>query len=85
MKKFNFYCAYLEEMNTLNPFQFKKLVNAICEYSKNGRINQKLSKKAWNIFTEIQRVVSAEKNQEIISEIRRKAGKKGAKNRWKNG
>lgn len=83
MKKFNFYVAYLEEMNKLNPLHFKKLINAICNYVDKGVLPDKLPKRAMCIFTEIQRVISAEINQEILSEVRSKAGKKGAKNRWK--
>jgi hypothetical protein len=82
MVKFNFYNAYLDEMNKLNPFQFKKLINALAVYTEKGTLPNKLSNKAMSIFTEIQRVISAEKSQEILSEIRSKAGKKGAKKRW---
>ena len=82
MVKFNFYNAYLDEMNKLNPFQFKKLINALAAYKEKGTLPDKLSNKAMSIFTEIQRVISAEKSQEILSEIRSKAGKKGAKKRW---
>ena len=82
MVKFNFYNAYLDEMNKLNPFQFKKLINALAAYTEKGTLPNKLSNKAMSIFTEIQRVISAEKSQEILSEIRSKAGKKGAKKRW---
>jgi len=83
MDKFNFYKVYLDEMNKLNPFQFKKLINALIIYADKGILPDKLSNKAMGIFTEIQRVISVEKDQEILSEIRSKAGKKGAKKRWK--
>ena len=83
MDKFNFYKVYLDEMNKLNPFQFKKLINALIVYADKGILPDKLSYKAMGIFTEIQRVISVEKDQEILSEIRSKAGKKGAKKRWK--
>lgn len=83
MDKFNFYKVYLDEMNKLNPFQFKKLINALIVYADKGILPDKLSNKAMGIFTEIQRVISVEKDQEILSEIRSKAGKKGAKKRWK--
>ena len=49
-----------------------------------SKLPEKLSRKAMCIFTEIQRVVSVEKNQEILSELRSKAGKKGMRNRWNN-
>ena len=83
MDKFNFYKVYLDEMNKLNPFQFKKLINALIVYADKGILPDKLSNKAMGIFTEIQRVISVEKDQEILSEIRSKAGKKGAKKRWR--
>ena len=84
MDKFNFYKVYLDEMNKLNPFQFKKLINALVIYADKGTLPNKLSNKAMGIFTEIQRVISTEKNQEILSELRSKAGKKGMRNRWNN-
>lgn len=83
MDKFDFYVGYLEKMNKLNPFQFKKLVNALAAYADKGTLPDKLSNKAMCIFTQFQRVIEWEKNQEILSEMRSKAGKKGAKKRWK--
>ena len=84
MKKFNFYMAYLEEMNKLSARQFKKLVNALSVYADTGDFPEKLSKKAYGIFMQIQRVISYEKDKEILSEIRRENGKKGARKRWVN-
>ena len=72
MKKFNFYVGYLEKMNKLNPFQFKKLVNALAVYSDTGELPNNLSNKAMCIFTQFQRVIEYEKNQEMLSEIRKK-------------
>lgn len=82
MKKFNFYNAYLEEMNKLSARQFKKLVNALSVYAETGDFPERLSKKAYGIFWQIQRVISVEKDKEILSEIRRINGKKGARKRW---
>ena len=82
MKKFNFYNVYLEEMNKLSARQFKKLVNALSVYADVGDLPKGLSYKAMCLFTEIQRVISAEKNQEILAEKRSKAGKKGMRRRW---
>lgn len=82
MKKFNFYAAYLTEMNKLNPFQFKKLINALSVYADSGELPSKLSYKAMCLFTEIQRVITVEKDQEILAEKRSKAGKKGMRRRW---
>ncbi|MBO7517855.1 MAG: hypothetical protein J6T31_01950 [Methanobrevibacter sp.] len=84
MDKFNFYVGYLEKMNKLNPFQFKKLVNALAVYADKGTLPNNLSNKAMCIFTQFQRVIEFEKNHEILSGIRRKAGKKGASRRWGN-
>ena len=84
MKKFNFYNAYLEEMNTLSARQFKKLVNALSVYADTGDFPDKLSKKAYGIFWQIQRVISYERDKEVLSEIRRVNGKKGARKRWVN-
>lgn len=84
MKKFNFYGAYLEEMNTLSARQFKKLVNALSVYADTGDFPDKLSKKAYGIFWQIQRVISYERDKEVLSEIRRENGKKGARKRWVN-
>ena len=84
MDKFNLYKAYLQEMNKLNSFQFKKLINALSEYADSGELPRKLSYKAMCIFTQIQRVITAEKDLEILSEKRRMAGKKGMKHRWDN-
>lgn len=84
MEKFNFYKVYLEEMNKLSGRDFKKLINALSDYADTSKLPEKLSRKAMCIFTEIQRVISVEKNQEILSELRSKAGKKGMRNRWNN-
>ena len=84
MDKFNFYVGYLEKMNKLNPFQFKKLVNALAAYTDTGKLPEKLSNKAMIIFTQFQRVIELEKEEEILSELRSKAGKKGMRNRWNN-
>lgn len=83
LNKFNFYSVYLDEMNKLSGREFKKLVNALSDYADVSKLPDKLSRKAMCIFTEIQRVISAEKDQEILSEKRSKAGVKGAKRRWK--
>ena len=84
MDKFNFYVGYLEKMNKLNPFQFKKLVNALAAYADTGKLPEKLSNKAMTIFTQFQRVIEVEKEHEILTELRSKAGKKGMRNRWNN-
>jgi hypothetical protein len=84
MEKFNFYVGYLEKMNKLNPFQFKKLVNALAAYADTGKLPEKLSNKAMVIFTQFQRVIEVEKEHEILTELRSKAGKKGMRNRWNN-
>ena len=70
MDKFNFYVGYLEKMNKLNPFQFKKLVNALAAYADTGKLPEKLSNKAMVIFTQFQRVIEVEKEHEILTELR---------------
>ena len=84
MEKFNLYKAYLQEMNKLNPFQFKKLINALSEYADSGVLPRRLSYRSMCIFTQIQRVITVEKDMEILSEKRSMAGKKGMKHRWDN-
>lgn len=77
MNKFTFYNAYLYDLNKLNPFQFKKLINALSDYALNGSIPEKLSNKGMAIFNKIQRVIDVEKEQDRVSSIRKIAGKKG--------
>ena len=82
MDKFTFYIKYLEGMNTLSGRQFKKLINVLSVYADTGDFPEKLSKKAYGIFWQIQRVISYERDKEVLSEIRRENGKKGARRRW---
>lgn len=80
--KFNFYNVYLNELNKLNPFQFKKVVNALSDYAKDETIPMNLSNKGMAVFNKIQTVIIAEKMQLQNVEKKRIAGKKGAKKRW---
>lgn len=80
--KFNFYSVYLKDLNKLNPFQFKKVINAISDYSKDGKLPDKLSAKGSMVFSKIMIVVDTEKQMEKELEIKRKAGSKGGQNRW---
>ena len=85
MNKFTFYNDYLKGLNKLNPFQFKKIVNALAAYAADEVIPDKLSHKALIVFGQIQRVINAEKELERKKKQCSEAGKKGMKKRWNNG
>lgn len=89
MDKFNFYCGYLDLCQKLSSRQFRKLIKALCDYTENKTIPEKLPKKTFILFMKIKMVIDiefqefeAERNKESLSEIRSKAGKKGMKHRW---
>lgn len=83
-KKFTFYTVYINELNKLNPFQFKKVINALVNYANEETVPFNLSGKGQAVFNKIQTVLMAEKLE--ISKIEKKsdAGKKGAERRWRN-
>ena len=89
MDKFNFYCGYLDLCKDLSARQFRKLIQALVNYTEKKIIPETLPKKTFIIFMKIKMVLDverkeyeAEKEQESLSEIRSKAGKKGMKHRW---
>ncbi len=83
-KYFKFYEVYLNELNKLRPSQFKKVVNALSEYSSNEILPEKLKGKSLSIFNKIQTVLIAEKMELKNIENKRKAGIKGSQKRWQN-
>lgn len=80
--KFNFYKVYLNDLNKLNPFQFKKVINALSKYADSGEVPDKLSPKGNIVFAKIIAVINTEKQMEQAIEQKKEAGKKGARNRW---
>lgn len=82
MDKFSLYKIYLTELNKLNVFQFKKIINALSKYADNKTIPNNLSRKSLDIFSEIIRIIDVEIETQDLSEKRSKSGKKGAKKRW---
>ena len=86
MEKFNFYCGYMDLCKDLSNRQFRKLINALCEYTEKKTIPEKLPKKTFILFMKIKMVLDAEfqevTEKETLSVIRSKAGKKGMKHRW---
>ena len=82
MEKFNFYKAYWDGLDTLNPFQLKKVLKALSKYADTGELPKKLSLKGMAVFNQIQRVILEEKLIEEKKNQAIEAGKKGAKARW---
>lgn len=76
LRYFKFYYFYKQAFQELNPFAAKKLLIAIIDYSDNGIIPKKLSKKAMKNFE------SARKFIDMDAEINRKNGYLGSKKRW---
>ena len=76
LRYFKFYYFYKQAFQELNPFAAKKLLIAIIDYSDNGIIPKKLSKKAMKYFE------SARKFIDMDAEINRKNGYLGSKKRW---
>lgn len=81
--KFNFYLVYLNDLNKLNAFQFKKVVNALVKYMEKRTIPQNLSKKGFDVFVKIMPILDLELKEYVLSAARSLSGKKGAKKRWK--
>ena|GEM_PF-3420204 len=81
--KFNFYLVYLNDLNKLNAFQFKKVVNALVKYMGKRTIPQNLSKKGFDVFVKIMPILDLELKEHVLSGARSLSGKKGAKKRWK--
>ena len=89
MEKFNFYYEYKDLSKYLSSRQFKKLVIALADYSKEKKFPDKLPKKTLIVFMKIKTIMDIEwneyekeKNKENLSKVRSKAGKKGMKHRW---
>lgn len=76
LRYFKFYYFYKQAFQELNPFAAKKLLLAIIDYSDNGIMPKKLSKKAMKNFE------SARKFIDMDAEINRKNGYLGSKKRW---
>ena len=86
--KFNLYNVYFNDLNKLNPFQFKKVLNALIKYAGDRTLPNNLSLKGMMVFNKIQVVLDAEKMLEEEREQKSFAGSKGAQKRWdkqKNG
>ena len=82
MDKFNFYCGYYDLCKKLSAWQFRKLLKALCNYTEYQIFPENLPKKTFIIFMKIKMVIDAETKEEMISQKRSQAGKKGMKNRW---
>lgn len=82
MDKFNFYNEYWKGLDTLNPFQLKKLLKALSKYTETDELPKNLSLKGMAVFNQIQRVILEEKRIEEKRNQAVKAGKKGARIRW---
>lgn len=78
LRYFKFYYFYKQAFQELNPFAAKKLLLAIIEYSDNGIMPKKLSKKAMKNFESAKRFI------DMDSEINRQNGYLGSKKRWKS-
>ena len=76
LRYFKFYYFYKQAFQELNPFAAKKLLLAIIEYSDNGIMPKKLSKKAMEYFN------SAKQFIDMDAEINRKNGYLGSEKRW---
>lgn len=76
LRYFKFYYFYKQAFLELNPFSAKKLLLAIIDYSSNGIMPRKLSKKAMKYFE------SAKQFIDMDAEINRKNGYLGSKKRW---
>lgn len=82
--KFNFYKLYLNDLNKLNPFQFKKVINALANYSDTEVLPDNLSSKGNMVFSKIMVVINTEKEFERELQKKKDAGYKGAQRRWKD-
>ena len=82
MNKFNFYKGYWKGLDTLNPFQLRKVLKALSKYADTLEIPNNLSAKGWAVFNQIQRVIMIEIEQETKRLKRVEYGRKGAKKRW---
>ena len=68
--KFNFYLVYLNDLNKLNAFQFKKVVNALVKYMEKRIIPQNLSKKGFDVFVKIMPILDLELKEYVLSMAR---------------
>ena len=76
LRYFKFYYFYKQAIQELNPFAAKKFILAVIDYSDNGTLPKKLSKKSMKYFE------SAKKFIDIDAELNRKNGYLGSRKRW---